>query len=161
MEIKPITSGETKSRIAEAFFSQEQEIQGYAPFVQPVFEVGNKVAHIAKEIVATNATSATIYTTPADQDFYLTNCTLSVTKDATATSIKSGIYVSVEGVAALTVATITGITLTAQQEAISCNFYPPIKIDRNYAITVRNSTNVGNITTGATIQGYLVNPYKK
>lgn len=126
--------------------------------VVPVMEVNPKllrVVNVHQRNTATNATSATIYTTPADRDFYLTGLTISMIKDATATSTSSFISVYINGLQNQ-IAHIVSLTLTPQYAAYSKDFTVPIKLDRNTAIVIGNATNVANITSSGTIQGYIV-----
>ena len=130
--------------------------------VIPVMEVNPKLLrriNIVKTATANAATSATIYTTPTDQDFYLVSLTLSMIKDSSATSVESSITAIIDG-ATIKVASIVGITLTAQNDSISLTFPFPMKIDKNTSIYVTNSTNTAVIKSLACIHGYLVNnPY--
>lgn len=114
---------------------------------------------IIKSASATNATSAVIYNTPADKDFYITAMSLSLIKDVTSTSASSTIAMYIDGVQTFTLG-ITSITLTVQSETISISLPNPIKVDRGTAITVTNTTNVANINTRGTVYGYLVETVK-
>lgn len=125
--------------------------------VVPVMEVNPKLLRkidIVKEAVATNQTSSTIYTTPGDRDFYITNAAISTIKDATSTSTVSAIRAYVNGVQ-IAIFRLPSFTLTAQNMSIMHDFKFPIKIDRNTAITVTNSTAVANITSYGLIFGYI------
>ena len=126
--------------------------------IVPVMEVNPKLLRhcdVVKRNQAVNATSATIYTTPATQDFYLVSACVTLIKDATATSTFSRINAVVLGATA-SFCEIASLTLTAQSETVSMTFPRPIKIDRNTAITVTNTTNVGNVTAAACIVGFIV-----
>lgn len=124
----------------------------------PVIEINPrllKYANICKTGTATNATEATIYTTESSKDFYLCSLQLSISKDATSTSVLSNITAFVDGVDQ-TLIHIRSITLTAQFAQIGISFPIPIKIDRSTAIKVRNSTNVANIVAAGSITGYNI-----
>lgn len=124
--------------------------------VVPVMEVNPKLlrrCNILKTATATNATTATIYAVPAGRPFYLTAATLSMIKDATATSTSTRLIVNVDGVSAR-VLTIEGMTLTADTQTLTINFPFPIKVDAGSNITVTNTTNVANITSTGVIVGY-------
>lgn len=108
-----------------------------------------------KANTAANATSQTIYTTPADADFYLVACQLSMIKDAGATSTHSSLNLYVDGVAQ-NILSIPGITLTAQNQSISLSFPRPLKIDRNTIIAVQNGTNNANVLARASVTGFIV-----
>jgi hypothetical protein len=126
--------------------------------VVPTMEVNPKILqklNYAHSNTATNATSVTIYTTPTDQDFYLSAVTLSLIKDVTSTSVKSAVTATINGVAQ-DLLSIPGITLTAQTAQISLSLPRDLKIDRGTNIVVTNSTNVANILATGVIFGYLV-----
>lgn len=130
------------------------------PVPVPVVETNPKMlrrCEIVKTASAANATSATIYTTPADKDFYLSAVGLSCIKDATSTSTLSSIVTTVLG-SSVVVIGIAGFTLTAQNDTMTLNFPVPIKVDRNVVISVNNSTNVANVTSRGSIAGYIVEP---
>lgn len=113
-----------------------------------------RYANIVRTGTASNATTATIYTTPSDADFYMTSVTISMIKDATATSVYSGVNFFINGV--VYNFRIDGFTLTAQADSLHCALPAPVKVDRNTAITAINSTNVANVTCRAVITGFEV-----
>jgi hypothetical protein len=113
-----------------------------------------KPARICKSAVLTNATSATLYTTPTNQDLYITSCSIGFTKDATATTTELSIKCFIDGANPRILATGL-ITLTAQTGNLSIPFPHPIKVDRNTAVTIAASTNVGNFNCIALFSGYL------
>ena len=124
--------------------------------VVPVMEVNPKLLkelNIIKNTEAFNTTSATIYTTPSDKDFYLTGYALSVTKDAGSTSQKSWISCTINGATTIIVR-IETINGQIDSGNLSHTFLYPIKIDKNTTITVNNSTAVASIQANATIYGY-------
>jgi len=127
--------------------------------VVPVIDVNPKhsrVINVVRSAAAVNALATNIYTTPAtNQDFYLTSLCLSTIKDATATAVTVLIDLTIDG-AVRNVMVIGCLTLTAQSGNMALSFPIPIKIDRNTTINVRNSTNVGNISSYAELTGYLV-----
>lgn len=126
--------------------------------VVPVINVNPKdyrIANVLRYNTCTNATNATIYTTPADRDTYITNIMLAFIKDATATSTGVWINFVIDG-ATRTILHYPCLTLTAQTGAITLALPSPIKVDRNTAITVNSSTNVGNISASGSIIGYSV-----
>jgi hypothetical protein len=127
--------------------------------VVPVMEVNPKSfrrINVVKQTQNTG-TTATIYTTPTDKDFYLVGYNLSLIKDVTATSVLTRLRAVIDG-ATVDIAQIMGITLTPQERTISNSFSVPIKLDRNTTLTVANSTNVANTNTGCSIIGYTVEP---
>jgi hypothetical protein len=129
--------------------------------VVPVMEVNPKLlrrCEIVRTNAASNATTATIYTTPTDKDFYLCGASLSVIKDVTSTSVVSAIAAPVGGGTTDTrrILVISEISVTIQNGSVATSFQTPIKIDRGVTIVVTNSTNVGNIRADGCIWGYLV-----
>lgn len=127
--------------------------------VVPTMEVNPKFfrrTNIIKRAAATNATAATIYTTPADKEFFLTGASLSVIKDATSTSTSTYIQSTDSNGMTFEILDIPSITLTPQSETISVTLANPILLKKGQSITVNNSTNVANINTQAVIYGYLV-----
>lgn len=126
--------------------------------VVPVMEVNPKLLrriNLVKTAECNNATTATVYTTPSDKDFYLCGGNLSLIKDVTATSVRSGINFTSEGVGCVLLR-IVGITLTVEQDTVSISLPYPVKVDRGTNITVTNSTNVGNVFSQGTIYGYII-----
>jgi len=123
--------------------------------VVPVFDV-MPPANLIRTVSANNTGAAqTIYTVPADQDFYLTSATLSLIKDATSTSTGTQIKVTIDGTAR-NILYIASITLTAQQAQMTQAYRFPIKVDRGTNITLEHSAGVANILGIATIQGFLL-----
>lgn len=105
---------------------------------------------------ATNATSATIYTTPTDRDFFIKQVQLSINKDATATSTFSAITCVVGGVTK-TLLRVNTTTLTAVQGLCNVVTLPNgLKVDRGTIIAVTNTTNVANISATGIISGYII-----
>jgi len=130
------------------------------PNAIPVIEVGTKCVKNAFTSygTATNATSANILVITsasfANKAVYITGATLSVIKDATSTSVLSAIRYTDENGSSTNLLNIPGITLTPQAQSIAINFSHPLKASLSSAITVTNSTNVGNVTATGTIYYY-------
>jgi hypothetical protein len=125
--------------------------------IVPVIEVDpmmKKSADIVRSLYAGNNGGGTIYTTPANQDFYLTGATLTMMTDngATATDARLGIYVLGVIQYVLRIGNVPGL---AKSGTISLSFNHPIKIDRNTAITIVNQAATANIITTATICGFV------
>lgn len=128
--------------------------------IHPVIDINPKHArrcNLVRSVGVTNSTGTTIYTTPANQDFYLAGGCLSVVKDATSTSTYTRLRIFVEGVAR-DVVVIPGLSLVAQQMGLNLTIQDPIKVDRNSIISLGNETAVANITSNGSIWGYLVDP---
>lgn len=127
--------------------------------VIPVMEVNPKLlrrVNVIKVAAAINATSSTVYTTPTDKDFYLTAGSLSVVKDATATSVASTLTATTDFDTGVSILRIATLTLTVQNDTQTQSWIPPILLKRGTNITVTNSTATGNVTAVACIQGYTV-----
>lgn len=125
--------------------------------VVPVMEVNprlTRIVNVVRTSSIANSTSSTIYTTPINQDFYLTNASLAVIKDATATATYFRLNVVIDG-ATQRLLVIPSLTLTAQTLGLSSNLMFPLKVDRNTAITIDSDTNVANHKAQAVIVGYI------
>lgn len=130
-----------------------------ASSVVPVMEVNPKLLreiNLNKYGTASNSTSAILYTTPTDKDFYITSAQISLIKDATSTSTETYISCEMENGSLGILIDISTFTLTAQTAQNSISFPFPIKIKRGTNITINNTTNVANIRSSATITGYLI-----
>ena len=122
-------------------------------FIQPVININPK-DYRRVNIVRSRATAGAIYTTPVDKDFFLTSSFLSVAKVAADTGTDASVTCTIDG-ASQTLTTVSGVTLTLNFANLAREFNPPIKIDRNTAIT----SVAGNITRcGSGICGYTVEP---
>lgn len=110
---------------------------------------------IVRRNVATDAVSATIYSTDPNKTFYLTGINVSLNKDASSTSIVSWVSATINGTAQILME-IQGTSLTAQSEVNSISFPFPIRIDKSTNITANNSAAVANIDFGVTIYGFLL-----
>ncbi len=126
--------------------------------IQPVILADAKICNIVRSGFANNAISTSIYTTPADKDFYLVSCNLAVIKDSTSTSTSTQLRCVIDGLATANVLIIPSITLTPQNAFETINFNIPLKLDRNSSINIVNTTNVANIVSSGTIIGYTVEP---
>lgn len=93
-------------------------------------------ADIAKRGVRNTTGTSTVYSTPANKDFYVTSAFLGLVKDATCDAATGRIELTAtingESTAILCIPTLT---LTAQSENLSIAFPYPIKIDRGTNIT--------------------------
>lgn len=127
--------------------------------IVPTIEINpalQRIANIIRAGAANNATSATIYTTPSDRDFYIVAAHLSVSKDATNTSTSSALDVqAAEDNSGRTILQLATTTLTVQQASLSISFPTPLKVARGTPIRVLNDTGVANITTQGGIVGYI------
>lgn len=103
-----------------------------------------------------NATSATIYTTPLDRDFFLKEIQFTYSKDASSTSTNLLVTAIIDNVTK-NLYRVNVLTTTATQGGVDhISFKNPIKIDRNTIIAIANDSATANINISATIFGYLV-----
>jgi len=123
--------------------------------VVPVMEVNPKLLR-RTTIVRTVATAGTIYTTPTNQDFYLTGVQYSLTKDATCdlATGRSTINAVIGGLATEIIGHVT-ITLTAYNQTITKVFDHPLKIDRGTNITCSITTTAGVCVRFFSINGFI------
>lgn len=113
-------------------------------------------ANIVARGVASDSTSQTILTTPADIDFYLQSVTLSVSKSALATSVVSFVSIFMDSnPSSVIILEIRTETLTANEGLLASIIFPkPIKLQRGTSIVVSNATAVASIDSACTITGY-------
>lgn len=116
----------------------------------------NRIVNLIKNATASNATSATVYSVPTTQDFYLTGFHCSYIKDATSTATSCGINFTEAETGLVIYYNFGCFTLTANSGTMERDFTFPIRVKRGTNILVVASTNVANIQVQATIQGYLV-----
>jgi hypothetical protein len=121
--------------------------------IVPVVEI-NPCVDIVRENSSASTGSITLYTTPADKDFYLTYASLDFQADATADNTSCYIQITQKGVARR-ILSIRKLSLTATSKSIYLNFNPPIKCDKNTGIIIGNSFSVGASTYDGAIGGYL------
>lgn len=131
--------------------------------VVPVMEVNPKLlrrTNLIKSQSATANSNTTIYTTPTDKDFFLTNFVMQGIKDAVcdmATGQFFYLTVVIDG-ATTSLAPVSGITLTAQSERVVVVLAHPLKIDKgtNIILARGGAFAAGVFSRSATIMGYLV-----
>lgn len=115
------------------------------------------VQRIVKIANRSSTGTTTLYTTPADKDFYLTSVFLNVTKDATCdVSNTDGpiIRAVIDGVTT-TIIQVSVLTLTAQNYGQVISLPHPIKLDRNSAVTLAGATfSAGALSKAGGIFGY-------
>ncbi len=105
-----------------------------------------------------NSTSQNLFNSSADKDTYITGVSYSFIKDVTSTATQIFIACTIRGVLKY-IYRIACITLTPQTGQDSFSF-PPIKIDKNTAVSIVSDTNVANIGVCATILGYTTETLK-
>jgi len=122
--------------------------------IVPVLEVNRPYIEVSRASTNNNSVGNTIFTTPADKDFYLTNITVSSCKDATALATYTRVYTTISGQTQVLVE-IPHITGQVKSNDV-CITYPfPIKIDRGVTIAISRDNATGNISGGFSIQGYM------
>lgn len=154
-----INNREMKQAFSDAVKSQIVEQPNIADNskVIPIINItprNNKIVQIIKYASCINATSTTIYTTPAKGDFYLTAASLDFIKDAGSTSTNSAINSYVNG-AQVDILKLRQLSGVASLNAVTQSFDPPIKIDKSTPINLLNFAAVANISSGAIIMGYI------
>lgn len=144
-----IRGGSAKENVAREFYFSEAEAPNVVNnTIQPVFEVG-EVIH---NVVRTNTTEAnnntqTIFTTPADKDFFLTNCSVSGVPAIAAGSAYITLTIAGATRQIIRIALDTG-TPTSNSMGGPMN----ILVDRNTNITITSSA--ANLIAWGSIVGY-------
>lgn len=129
------------------------------PTALPVVEVGlkgSKCAHIVRGIDSNNSTATTIYTTPTDQDFYLTFASL-VFKSATtgqATLIRLKVVIDSVDRYLLGLPNFTATGTTSPANIFNAGNHP-IKVDRGTTIQILADVADAEDRVYASIAGYL------
>lgn len=130
--------------------------------ILPVFQVNTQEIIVTPEpanVVRTGAQttqgSSTLYTTPSNQFFYLTNVTCECHAQAPGLALAANAYVTITIDGADQVVAFAEIDCEATAgwlDRVTFNFQNPIKIDKSTNITLTDSGNslIGN----ATIVGY-------
>ena len=117
-------------------------------------------AQIVKHAQASNNADTTIYQTTAVNTFYLTSASLTMVRDANATSTLHRIRITVDdgtpSGALVEILSIPGITLTAGSATISISLPRPIKLIKNSYISLMSTNAVGNFSLTATITGFYL-----
>ena len=127
--------------------------------ILPVIVINDNIFYgnreqVIRDATALNATSATIYATDPNKEFYLQSAELTVSKDAVATSTESVITAVIDG-SSREILHIDGQTLTADRQSVAINFNYPIRIDRATNISITNTTAVATIKATGVIYGFL------
>jgi len=121
------------------------------PNIQPVIPI-TAVARICQGTAGTAATN-TIYTTPADKDFYLTGAVLAYIKDVTSTATLFRYRVFVNELQK-EIITLPAITLTPGCESVAIELNPPLKLDRNTTVVCTTDSTVANVKVSGNVIGY-------
>ena len=145
------TNPKVASNLSEAGKLQQSEgvpsqiSDQYVPTLD-VNPVPTKVVDVVK-VNSTTGTSTTIYTTPTDEDFYLTGLELSISKLATNTATNSYIQIEVNGLVTK-LCWIAQTASTARDAEVQRDFTYPIKVDRGSAIQIINSAGTNILSLG-------------
>lgn len=122
--------------------------------VVPVIDIDKPIINVVKTASTSNG-NLSIYTTPADKDFYLCSIQYHRVKDATSDCANTSVTATINGTStAILVA--QGIGTTAQDDSIVINLSVPLKIDRSTAIAATdNAHSVGLSNHTCTLYGFL------
>lgn len=128
--------------------------------VVPVMEVNPKLLH-TNDIVRggtsnTSSSTASVYTTPTDKDFYLTSIAYYIIKNAACDNTANTVVVSVEGSGDQILLSVPSITLTAMDYGTSVTYTQPIKLTRGTTVRMSSSFGAGVLIRGLNITGYTV-----
>ena len=122
------------------------------PTIQPVYDVYKRYSNVVRSSSRTTTGSTTIYTTPTDRDFFLTNIYMSNQSDATCDSTSIFIQFTVLGV--VTYYLFPKLTLTALNQTNNIQFAAPIRVDRGTSIIMTQTFSVGASTSHGLISGF-------
>jgi len=118
-----------------------------------------RVVNIVKSSQGVATGTVTVYTSPGDKEFYLTQLSAEFIKDV-ACDLATG-RISILGTimgASVDLISFPVITLTAQDSRGDVFFNPPIKIDKDSAIQMTGNYAAGVMSRTITIKGYTVEP---
>jgi hypothetical protein len=135
-----------------------QSLQGLPtslnPNVQPVFEIRRKFTDIMIHGASTTTTGITLYTTPTNQDFYLTFLSAAYIKDVVCDNTAVYVQFYVNGAARQIIFPVYPTQAGTAMKDIT--FSSPIKLQRGTAVTMSGSFGAGTLTKVVTIAGYLI-----
>jgi len=120
-----------------------------------VYPINHKYSTLSRYNATTLTGSTTLYTTPANKDFYITSACLAYHKDAACDSSIIHLTYIQDGatIRLLMLPQVTGEILQGQ----IANSYPfPIKCDRNTVIQYTGSFTAGTIFRAASITGFIL-----
>ena len=124
--------------------------------VVPVIEVGSNNEEV--EVMAANSRTTSgvsaVYTTPDDQDFYLTGWVFGYSADAACDGEIYELEITFEG-AAKDVVQVRKLPLNGQYETFAKDLTCPIKLDRGTEIKIRQTFTLGNSYIYCNVTGYL------
>jgi hypothetical protein len=120
------------------------------------YNINPKYSTIVRDSSSSVTGSSTIYTTPADKDFYLTEAQLGYDKDAVCDAISFVYLTVIQGGAGRKLITIPIRTTTSDFRHIILQFAYPVKLDKNSAITHYVSFTAGTCYRTASIAGFIL-----
>jgi len=126
-----------------------------ANIVQPTLEINPRTTQLVRAVTATATGNTTIYTTPADKDFFLTFASISGSQNVACDNVIYYIDCVVGGTTRrIIVFDVQGSTAQSVNQVAS--FPYPIKLDRNSLVRVYNTFTAGASTKSAAIGGYIL-----
>jgi len=109
----------------------------------------------------TTTGTTTIFTTPADKDFYLIACSMNYTADVTADSILYSLQAVPFGDVSTQFLSLRKNTVTLQNDNVNISFPIPIKLARSSIISMSQSFTVGASAMDGQIFGFTVDTLEK
>jgi len=132
--------------VAKAQSSVFKKPFNVSPVVIPTIEVNpksNRVSNHAVRLSKATTGSTTIYTVPANKDYYITALGIAIAKDAASTSVASSISASINGIT-VNLIDLAGLTGTAQVDHINLSLKQPLKVDSGTNIVAGNGAAITN-----------------
>ena len=112
------------------------------------------ITNLIKNGSSTSGTASAIFTTASDKDTYLSGVLLGFSSNASADATLFTVTVTVLG-QTVRIAELRKQTLTAESRSIYAQFRDPIKVDRNTAVNIQQSTfTVGGSSVTGIVYGY-------
>lgn len=136
-------------------------ISNVAGQIIPVVDVNPKharIVNVCQRLTKTTTGDGTVYTTPSDKDFYMTNLQLSFIKDAACDAATGNLSVTAflpDGSNPFLLS-MPIITLTAQQSQGFFNFSAPVLLKKGSAIVSTGSFTAGALSRTVNVIGYTV-----
>lgn len=144
---------------AKLQLSRDKVPSELAERVLPVMEVNPRLLrriNVSTTASKTTTGSTTSYSVPANGNFFLTNITFSLIKDATCDAATGDVNLNVvQDGETKKIIGIPILTTTAQSESITLNFAIPMKLDKSSTITNSATYTAGLMIRTVSLQGYL------
>jgi len=130
--------------------------------IQPVIEVGKNIDQFYIESATSNSSGVSVlFTTPADQDFYLTSVQLSYHKDGACDSTVCQFNATPKGRAQEQILKTRSLTLTAKSETAFMSFPVPILLERGSQVSITGTYTAGAMNFGGSATGFTVDTLEK